>query len=365
MRILQISSAKTFGGGERHLTNLVRAMIDRGHEIFLAAPSSSPVLERLDDFPAENLLDVRIKNSLDLPAAGKIARFIREKNIEIVHAHLAKDYLPASFAVRLAPGARLVLTRHVLFPMKPFYRSILNNAARIIAVSAAAEAGLLKIFPPEKIAVVPNGIEVGKWADADRERLFREFRFLHDLPFDVPLIGTIGELKRLKGQQDFILAANELAGKFPEARFLIVGRDNSKKQDFRQELKRLVKIFDLEKRFLFLDWVEDTAPLLAALDIFVSASHTESFGLAILEAMASGTAIVATETEGAKELIADGRTGRLVPVRDPVRLAEAVGELLADQKLRLAFGRNARTAAGEDFSLERMIAETEKIYCGL
>ena len=82
------------------------------------------------------------------------------------------------------------------------------------------------------------------------------------------------------------------------------------KKNFARELKRLVKIFDLEDRFLFLDWVENTAPLLAAMDIFVSASHSESFGLAIFEAMASGKAIVATETEGAKELIENGIFGK-------------------------------------------------------
>ena len=109
-----------------------------------------------------------------------------------------------------------------------------------------------------------------------------------------------------------MFAANEIVKRFPETHFTIVGTDNSFKKDFRRELKRLVKVFGLEDKFLFLDWVEDTAPLLAAMDIFVSASHSESFGLAILEAMASGKAIVATETEGAKELIESEKSGKLV-----------------------------------------------------
>jgi len=95
-----------------------------------------------------------------------------------------------------------------------------------------------------------------------------------------------------------------------DAHFVIVGKDNSYKKDFRRELKRLIKVFGLEDKVLFLDWIEDTAPLLSALDVFCFPSHSESFGLAILEAMACGNAIVATTTEGAKELIEDEKIGK-------------------------------------------------------
>ncbi len=362
MRVLQINSAKNFGGGEKHLVDLVKGLQKLGHEIFLAVPVNSPILEKLENFPAKNTLRVQIKNSADILAAVKIAKFIRQNEIEIVHAHAAKDYLPASLAVRIAKKAKLVLTRHVLFSMKRMQKFALSNVSKVIAVSAAVEANLKKTFPAEKIVKIPNGIEIEKWAQTDKEKLFREFRFLHDIPFDVPLVGTVGELKRLKGQQDFIFAANEIAKKFPETYFVIVGTDNSLKKDFRRELKRLVKVFGLEDGFLFLDWVEDTAPLLAAMDIFVSASHSESFGLAILEAMASGKAIVATETEGAKELIFDGKSGKLVAVKEPLKLAEAIEIFLENEKMRENFGSQAQKAASKNFSLEKMIERTEKVY---
>jgi len=115
---------------------------------------------------------------------------------------------------------------------------------------------------------------------------------------------------------------------------------------------------------LWLDWVEDTVPLLAALDVFASASHTESFGLAILEAMAGGAAIVVTETEGAKEIL-DGETGKFVPVRDPIRLAAAIEEFIKDANLRETLGANAQKKAKENFGLEKMIIETEKAYQSL
>lgn len=362
MKILQISSARNFGGGEKHLVDLINGLRRRGHEIFLAAPPDSPVLERLENFPPKNILPLKIKNSADVLAAAKIAKFIKKNDIEIVHAHAAKDYLPGSIAVRLAKNSKLVLTRHVLFSMKRTQRFALSNVSKVIAVSSGVAANLEKTFPADKIVKIPNGIETEKWTEADKEKLFREFRFLHNIPFDVSLVGTIGELKRLKGQHDFVLAANEITKKFPDTHFIIVGADNSFKKDFRRELKRLVKVFDLEDRFLFLNWVEDTAPLLSAIDVFVSASHSESFGLAILEAMASGCAIVATATEGAKELIEDERLGKLVSIKEPLKLAEKIGEFLSDENMRKNFGGRARKIAEENFSLEKMIERTEKVY---
>ena len=122
-----------------------------------------------------------------------------------------------------------------------------------------------------------------------------------------------------------------------------------------------MKIFRLEEKFLWLDWVEETAPLLAALDVFVSASHTESFGLAILEAMNAGCAVVSTETEGAKELL-DEKTGKLVPVKDAVALAGAIGEFLEDENLRITLGENSQKKARAEFSLEKMINQTVELY---
>ena len=95
----------------------------------------------------------------------------------------------------------------------------LSNVSKVIAVSAVVEANLKRTFPTEKIVKIPNGIEMEKWSNADTEKLFREFRFLHNIPFDAPLVGTVGELKRLKGQQDFVFAANEIVKKFPETHF--------------------------------------------------------------------------------------------------------------------------------------------------
>lgn len=362
MRILQISSAKTFGGGERHFVDLCRGLKAHGHDVFAALRPTNEWQARLDFLPPENFLHVSLRNSFGVLSAQKIAEFIRENDIEIAHAHAARDYIPASLACRMAKAGKFVLTRHVLFPLKPVHRFTLNNLSKAIAVSKPVEANLQNIFSKEKVVLISNGIDVEARANVNRQNLREAFRSEHNIPFDAHLIGTIGELKILKGQRDFILAAQIIAQKFPDARFIIVGKDNSFKQDFRRELKRLVKIFRMEDNFLWLDWVEDTSSLLAALDVFVSASHTESFGLAILEAMAIGCAIVATGTEGANELLQTEISGKIVPMKEPIRLAEAIGTFLDNEDLQKTLGRNAQTRAREKFGVEKMIAETERIY---
>ena len=344
------------------MIDLTRGLYERGHEIFVALRPTNQWQDRFDFLPPENIFHASIRNSFGIFSAQRIARFISEKNIEIIHAHAARDYIPASLVCRLTKNSKFVLTRHVLFPMKPFHRLTLTNLSRAIAVSPAVEANLQMIFPKRKIEVIPNGINTENLSDEERKRRREEFRLLHNIPFDKQVIGTIGELKELKGQRDFVLAANEIAKRDDRAFFVIVGKDNATNQPFRRELKRLVKVFSLENRFLFLDWVEDMPALLAGLDIFVSASHSESFGLAILEAMANKTPIVATATEGAKELLQNNETGSLVPIKDPLKLAEAIENLLRDEENRETLAKNAQVFAAETFSLDEMVARTENLY---
>ncbi|MBX7170263.1 MAG: glycosyltransferase family 4 protein [Pyrinomonadaceae bacterium] len=359
MRILHISSAKNFGGGEKHFVDLCHGLQNRGHEVFVVIRPTSVWKERLNFLPPENILEVSIRNSIGIFSAQRIARFINQHKIEIVHAHLARDYFPTSLACRLAKSPKFVLTRHVLFPMKAFYRFALKNLSKAIAVSSAVKPQLEKLFPAEKITIISNGINIENFSDSPRENLRREFRFEHNIPFDSLMIAAVGELIPLKGQEDLIIASQLVAEKFPDTHFVIVGKDNSVDQSFRRKLKRLVNVFGLEDKFLWLNWVEDMATLLHACDLFVSPSHSESFGLAILEAMASSCPVAATETEGAKELI--GKEN-LVPIENPTKLAGKICEFLANEKLREEFGKNLQTIAKEKFCLDKMIEETEEIY---
>jgi len=360
VRILQISSAKTFGGGERHFVDLCRALVERGHEVFVALRPSNEWQERLDFLPPENFLYVSIRNSFGMFSAKRIGRFIETQNIDLVHAHVARDYLAASVAVRTVKSAKLVLTRHVVFPLKPFYRFAIRNVDAAIGVSPRVGEQLEKIFVKNRVHVIANGIAIADKAGIVTSQSGREFREFHNIPADAPLVVTIGELKLLKGQRDFVLAANEVKKRFPDAYFVVAGKDNSIDKRFRRELRRLVRVLGHEESFVWLDWLSDLSPLLAAADIFVSPSHSESFGLAILDAMAAGRPVIASATDGAKELIPDANA--LVPIKDPIALSEKISWFLENENARKALAEILEITARERYGLDRMIDATEELY---
>jgi glycosyltransferase involved in cell wall biosynthesis len=355
---MYISSALTYGGGERHLVDLAREMVSRGHEVFVGLRPTNQWQERFHFIPPEKFLHVSVRNSFGMLSANRIARFLVRNEIDVLHAHVARDYLAAAVAARSAK-TRLVITRHVMFPMKSFHRLALRNVDRAIAVSPAMVEHLERIFPRKKIAVIPNGI-MCEASGEDALSKAAEFRTFHSIPRDAPLVVTLGELKPLKGQRDFVLAANQVLRSHDDAYFVIAGRDNSIDQKFRRELKRLAKVLGLEDRIVWLDWLDDLAPLLAAADLVVSPSHSESFGLAILDAMAAGAPVVATVTDGAMTLISD--TAALVPVKDPLALAIAITGYLDDPDKRRQHGARLASEARSKFSLASMCDATERVY---
>lgn len=362
MKVLQISSAQSLGGGERHLADLVKGLTRRGHEVFVALRPNTPLIAELESVPRERIVTLALRNSLDATSARELSRLVRKNQIEIVHAHMARDYPLAAFAVR-KNSARLVVTRHVLFPLNPLHRVTLSKAGRIIAVSEAVASQLVdsRVAPSEKISVVLNGIDTDRFVKACAE--FDRAAFLNswNLPNDALLVGTVGELTPLKGQEDFLLAAAQLLKQLPKLQFIIAGIDHSKSAENRARLERLIEELGLRENVRLVGWLEDLAQLYCALDVFVSASHTESFGLVLAEAMASRAAVVATETGGAREVI-QPETGLLVPISDAEKLAEAILMLLNDPQKRDRMGRTGQQSAIDRFGVARMVDETERIY---
>jgi len=329
----------------------------------VAVRPRSPLIRHLQ-LPPENILTLPLRNALDVQSARELDRFVRRQRIEVVHAHMARDYSLASYAARRNRQTKFVATRHVLFHLSRLHRHTLARATRVIAVSTAVAKELRsqKIVGDSQIAVVPNGIEVDRFARARAH--FDRAQFLRGmgLPPDCLLVGSVGELRTLKRHDDFIRAAAMIVGKFPETQFVLAGLDTSASGEVRKQLQKLVVELGLRDCFYFLGWLDDAEKLLCALDVFVSASETESFGLAIVEAMATGTAVVATETEGAQEVIEDQKTGVLAPIGNVAGIAEKVCALLADDEKRREIGANAKEAANARFSLKRMVDEIEKIY---
>ncbi|HXF43826.1 MAG TPA: glycosyltransferase, partial [Pyrinomonadaceae bacterium] len=153
--------------------------------------------------------------------------------------------------------------------------------------------------------------------------------------------------------------ASEICKSRNDARFVIVGRDNSTGQEFRRDLRRLARTLGIENSVLFLDWLDSTDEFFSAIDLFVSASHFESFGLAMAEAMAFAKPVAATDTAGSRELLPDDA---LAEPQSPLSLCKIILDKLDDPyRLQIEGDRN-KSRILENYSLEKMVLDTEKLY---
>ena len=353
----------TFGGGERYVADLANSLHERGHEIYAAVRPRAQLIEHLR-LGQGKIVKLALRNALDAQSAQALERFVRKHEIEVVHAHLERDYPLAAYAIRGNRKAKFIATRHLLFPLSPLHSQALGAARTVIAVSHATARYLRaqRVVSDDQIAVVHNGIDIDRFAralhDFNREEFLRSKR----LSPDCVLVGSIGELRTLKRHDDFIGAAAIVARQFPDAQFVLAGVEPAGSGEVREQLEQLVKQFRLAERFHFLGWLDDAERWLGAMDIFVSASESESFGLAIAEAMAAETAVVATRTDGAQEVLEDQKTGILVSIGNIAELAVAVSSLIIQPQRRKQLAARAKESVAAKFSLQRMVDEIEAIY---
>jgi glycosyltransferase involved in cell wall biosynthesis len=363
MKILQLCSARMIGGGEKHVADLANGLASRGQEVHVALRTSSGLRSELTALPDSNVHPLRATGPLNLLNALLLARLIREHGVEVLHAHIAHDYLLAATAVGLAGRGRVVLTRHALFPLSKVYRIALRRVARVIAVSEAVADRVRSesIFDATDIEVIHNGVDLARFKPNVGAREYAR-RLVQAGPRDSYLVGMAGHLAPIKGPDEFIRAAAIVAPRRDDVTFVVAGEDKSRSGENRRRLERLIGDLGLGSRVHLPGWVDDVPLLLSGLDLFISPSRSEPFGLSIIEAMACGVPVIATKSEGASEILEDGVTGLLVPLGDHEALAEAICALLDDGRRRTSLAARALEAVRDKFSLERMVAATEQLY---
>jgi glycosyltransferase involved in cell wall biosynthesis len=232
------------------------------------------------------------------------------------------------------------------------YRTVDRVLARITTtLICVAEAdyrlGLSAgVVLPAKTVIIHNGIDFARFQGRsvslrDRERV----------------VGTVGRLHRQKGHIDFIEAACIVTRRHPEARFEIDGEG-----ELRGELEKLIVQRQLQDRFLLRGALTDIPEVLAGLDVFVLPSLWEGLSLVLLEAMATGVPIVASDIEGNAELVEDRLHGLLVPPRNPELLAGAICTILEDREFANQLAHNAFEKVRKEYDIQSMIEKTEAVY---
>jgi glycosyltransferase involved in cell wall biosynthesis len=227
----------------------------------------------------------------------------------------------------------------------------------VIAISRQVRDHLVRDFKldEKKITVIHNGIDVDRFQRqmTDDGRQIRASLGLGD----GPVIGIIARLSDVKGHKYLIQAMSEVLKKYPAANLLIVGEGKTRK-----ELTARVESLGINKNVFFVSETQDTAKTLSAMDIFVMPSLQEGLGLALMEAMAEGLAVIGSNIGGIKTLIQDGHNGLLVEPADSSSIAQAILTLLGNPSKRLELGKEAQGYIQNNFSQEKMVLETEKEY---
>ena len=266
----------------------------------------------------------------------------------------------------MAPYARgfaraLVVTRRMDYRPNRLFAPLLYGRAvdGIAAIShGVADSLALAGVPPERITIIPSGVDCEHFHFADPAARTAARAELEMAP-DAMVLATVGMLEARKGHRHLLEALARIVRGGEGANMIcLIAGDGS----LRAELQRDAELLGIARQVRFLGRVDDVRTVLAATDIFVFPSMREGLGVAVLEAAASGLAIVASDTGGIGDVIESGVNGILVKPGDSEALAGAIERMAAAPSERAAMGQAARTRAERDFAMTTMAARTVELY---
>ena len=343
------------GGQEDILFNLAVCLPGLGVSPQVISLHDGALVERLRT--AEVAVDVVEAGRLRQPArflrtAHALRVIMKRGRFDAVYSNMAKAHLYATWGAR---RQRIpALWCQAGYPHPPHWLDRVATALpadAIIAESRDAAAAQGRIAPTRRIYLMHPGIDAQRFTLRSDPDLRRRY----DIPLDAPLVSIVGRLQPWKGQRAFLHAAAAVARSHPAAHFAIVGGAIlGWEGDYPNELERLAASLDLQDRTIFTGHTTDVARWMAASDVVVNASDPEPFGLVVVEAMASGCAVVAVSKGGPRDVIEHGQSGLLCPTSDSGLLADSILRLVDSADLRVRLGSAARVRVQEKFTREAM-----------
>jgi glycosyltransferase involved in cell wall biosynthesis len=362
LRLLMVTPTAVPGGQEDILFSLAVCLPRFDVACEVISLHDGPLVERLHAAGVEvKVIEAgRLRQPSHFIKTGRALRTaMSHGGFDAVYSNMPKAHLYVAWAAR---RRRLpTLWCQAGYPEPPHWLDRLATALpadTIIAESRDAVAAQARIAPARSITLMHPGIDVGRFAP----RRDPDLRQAHGIPLDVPLVSIVGRLQPWKGQRQFLEAAALVAQTHPDTYFAVVGGAIlGWEGDYPDELKRLAAGLGVHERTVFTGHTTEAARWMAASDIVVNASQPEPFGLVVVEAMASGCAVVAVAKGGPRDVIEDGHSGLLCPSREPRVLAEAILRLLNSDGLRAGLGRAAREEVQRRFTREAMAGRFAEI----
>ncbi len=361
LRVLHLIDSLRHGGAELLLLGVTRGLLRRGFDVNVGYSTPGPLEADFRDLGMP-LYPLPRAARVDPLLFLRMARLVRHLRPDVVHTHLFKSNFHGRGAAYLAGAPVVVSTLHSADPWAAnplagrIYGLTARFADRLIAVSEPVRAYHLAHtgVPAEKVITIENGVDLDQFNSikASGEQLRADLK----IPAGAPLLGVIGRLVADKGQVHFLRAAAYIRERQPTARFLLVGDGPQK-----GALHAIARDLDLEEAVLFTGFRQDIPAVMAALDVLVIPSLREGLPLTLLEAMAAGTPVVATDAGGVADVLA-GEAGLVVPPGDSAALADACLKLLATPDLRARMGAAGRAIVVQRYSLERTVERLATLY---
>lgn len=350
------------GGVTEHISHLATEFKNRGHEVHILAPQSAGVRGQTDEIvhPVGTVVPIPINGSvarvsLSLRLARKVKETLEREQFDVVHLH--EPLLPAlpitvlrySQSVNVGTFHAFAQSNIGYFYGKPILRYFVRRLHGKIAVSTAARDFVSEYFPGE-YEIIPNGIDFNRFAGP--------LEPIKQYSNSDPKILFVGRLEKRKGLKYLLRAMAGVWGHFPEARLIVVGSG-----PLLENYRRLADARQLGNvEFAGFVSSEELARYYQSCDVFCAPSTgQESFGIVLLEAMASGKPIVATDIPGYRYVVNNGVEGLLVPPKDEQALALSLVRLLSDSALRNKMGQSGRRRA-EQFAWEKVATQVLAFY---
>jgi glycosyltransferase involved in cell wall biosynthesis len=304
------------------------------------------------------------RNKFDPTTLFDILKIIRKEKINIIHAH---GYGASNFGrlARMINKTAIIVHAHDDDSKYPFHQKVADFLLgrftdKAIAVSASVKEASVKKrrIAEEKVLVLHNGIYLEAFSTPEKERVDIERMRLGIKPGH-PVVGTVGRLGVEKGIKYLLQAAVQILKASPDTVFLLAGDG-----PLMEGLKTLSEKLGVDQNVVFAGFCRDIPAVLSIVDIVATPSLTEGSPLAVLEAMAMGKPIVASNVGGIKEILKDGETGLLVPSEDPSSLAEKIIYLIGNQKEAQDLGIRSR-AESRKYDIHLHARKLEKQYFDL
>jgi len=359
MNILLVTNHLNVGGITSYCLTLATGLKKRGHNVYLASSGG----ELADKFREEGIIfvpiPIRTKSEISpkiIFSLIKLIPFIRKEKISVIHANSRTTQVLSLYLSRLC-RIPYVSTCHGFFQKRAGRLIFPCWGEMTVAISDSVKEHLVNDFRlnPQRVRVIYNGIDTERFKKRNSvapERLRKELNLKEG-----PVIGIIARLSDVKGHIYLLEAMKEVIEGERRAQLIIAGEGKMKLQ-----LLALCRTLGIENNVYFMPSAKDTIDVLSLLDVFVMPSLKEGLGLALMEAMAFGLAVVGSRVGGIENLISHAENGLLVPAADPKALGRAILELLLDKEKRLRFGSAASLFISKNFSAEKMSQQTERLY---